>query len=511
MLALLLPLLLLLPLFSHAQDVTVPVVPSNSSSYLPSNNTADQLVLGLPITPAGANDPAIFALTPTAAGLPSRDPNTLSGIGDHLWNTNPQTSNNISIPARAIAYISCDPQNYAGGNIGLSNVVDNAVAANVSAVLFYSIDQNFCVINATLNQAQTAYGRFFTMVNVADANRVLSSISGMLAGNTGAAEIMTQAAYTNVMNAGSNANGIDNAPSTAVAMIILYSITGVITALFLVIIVTGAVRAHRHPERYGPHNVLGRPRQSRAKGLARAMLDTIPIVKFGEKQPPKSGDVELGEGGSSSAAAVREAEEHRHGSSRAQENASQPTEAQQASGTEALASAASKSNDDGNKGDPKADENVSCSICTEDFEKGQDIRVLPCDHKFHPACVDPWLLDVSGTCPLCRVDLRPKEERGSGDNANQQQGNERRGSREGEPLPPPLNESQGRNRRRDTILNFLDRRRMQDSNPEERISALRRWRQATQNRLSRHHPQDTAGEGSAHTDGDNTEHSQEQR
>ena len=68
-------------------------------------------------------------------------------------------------------------------------------------------------------------------------------------------------------------------------MIILYSITGIITALFLGIIITGAVRAHRHPERYGPRRVAGRIRQSRARGIARAMLETIPIVKFGDESP----------------------------------------------------------------------------------------------------------------------------------------------------------------------------------------------------------------------------------
>jgi hypothetical protein len=26
--------------------------------------------------------------------------------------------------------------------------------------------------------------------------------------------------------------------------------------------------------------------------------------------------------------------------------------------------------------------------------------VLPCQHKYHPNCIDPWLLNVSGTCPL---------------------------------------------------------------------------------------------------------------
>ena len=43
---------------------------------------------------------------------------------------------------------------------------------------------------------------------------------------------------------------------------------------------------------------------------------------------------------------------------------------------------------------------VNCSICTEDFVQGEDIRVLPCRHKFHLPCIEPWLLNISGTCPL---------------------------------------------------------------------------------------------------------------
>lgn len=47
--------------------------------------------------------------------------------------------------------------------------------------------------------------------------------------------------------------------------------------------------------------------------------------------------------------------------------------------------------------------NFSCPICTDDFVKGQDLRVLPCNHQFHPDCIDPWLVNVSGTCPLWYV------------------------------------------------------------------------------------------------------------
>jgi hypothetical protein len=219
-------------------------------------------------------------------------------------------------------------------------------------------------------------------------------------------------------------NPLGPSPSTAVAMIILYSITGIITALFLVIIITGAVRAHRHPERYGPRNVLGRPRQSRARGLGRAILDTIPIVKFGEKEPAKPADVELGS--TAEARDVNGANANTEAQTSAVATATQPgmapapthsaTETTQVSTSvpaeehqsgiapaQPVGTAATTGTDNASP-----DEGLGCSICTEDFEKGQDLRVLPCDHKFHPECVDPWLLNVSGTCPLWYATCRPK-------------------------------------------------------------------------------------------------------
>lgn len=44
-----------------------------------------------------------------------------------------------------------------------------------------------------------------------------------------------------------------------------------------------------------------------------------------------------------------------------------------------------------------------CSICTEDFVDGDDIRRLPCNHIFHPRCIDPWLRGFAVTCPLWQV------------------------------------------------------------------------------------------------------------
>jgi hypothetical protein len=81
-------------------------------------------------------------------------------------------------------------------------------------------------------------------------------------------------------------NGEGGPSSTGTAMIILYAITGCVSALFCVVIISGAIRAIRHPERYGPRSGVSQdggpaePGQSRARGLTRAILDTFPVVKF---------------------------------------------------------------------------------------------------------------------------------------------------------------------------------------------------------------------------------------
>ncbi|KAI5284095.1 hypothetical protein KEM52_003078, partial [Ascosphaera acerosa] len=69
------------------------------------------------------------------------------------------------------------------------------------------------------------------------------------------------------------------------ALIVLYTITAIVAFLFLAVITAGAVRAHRNPARYGPRaaGANGRQAQTRTKGLARAMLETLPLVRFGEE------------------------------------------------------------------------------------------------------------------------------------------------------------------------------------------------------------------------------------
>ncbi|RSM12617.1 hypothetical protein CEP52_002305 [Fusarium oligoseptatum] len=151
-------------------------------------------------------------------------------------------------------------------------------------------------------------------------------------------------------------------------VVVVSSIGGSLFGLFVLSTVAGAIRAYRHPERYGPRDEEdGHSSQTRIQGLARAVLDTFPVVQFAHRgaSTTASADLEL-----------------------------QPREARKDSAhrTGAL---------------PAESEPPACTICTEDFSAQEEVRILPCKHEFHTSCIDPWLVQQSTKCPLCRSDFGP--------------------------------------------------------------------------------------------------------
>jgi len=55
---------------------------------------------------------------------------------------------------------------------------------------------------------------------------------------------------------------------------------------------------------------------------------------------------------------------------------------------------------------PSGSSGSTCGVCLVDFVNGDELRLLPCGHRFHRECIDHWLLQSSTVCPVCKTDLR---------------------------------------------------------------------------------------------------------
>ncbi|XP_010692430.1 RING-H2 finger protein ATL51 [Beta vulgaris subsp. vulgaris] len=57
------------------------------------------------------------------------------------------------------------------------------------------------------------------------------------------------------------------------------------------------------------------------------------------------------------------------------------------------------------KREDKLIDGVECSICLNEFNEDENLRLMPnCEHAFHLPCIDTWLKSHSN-CPLCRSSM----------------------------------------------------------------------------------------------------------
>ncbi|RUS14720.1 hypothetical protein BC937DRAFT_93430 [Endogone sp. FLAS-F59071] len=52
----------------------------------------------------------------------------------------------------------------------------------------------------------------------------------------------------------------------------------------------------------------------------------------------------------------------------------------------------------------ETDNEEICVICLDEYEQGERVRKLVCGHEYHCECIDPWLMQVTASCPLCKHD-----------------------------------------------------------------------------------------------------------
>ncbi|WEW59796.1 hypothetical protein PRK78_005276 [Emydomyces testavorans] len=460
-----------------------------------------------------SSDPVLLApLIKSMIAIPPDDTKEFNITGT-LVNVAPANANKVK--DGQIALVSCDRFAYPG-NLNIHDTLKMLISQSptVAATILYSVESSHCTYNADTSLPD--YMNVFTITRAATAQALLRKLGSSSGGTSSVVVQLPSTGFVGMEDVATKNSGAaldkntpnnnnNNTPTTSVAMIILYSVTGVITILFLGVIVTGAIRAHLHPERYGPRDATGHPRQSRAKGIARAMLETLPIVKFGELDEPrarsgtaKRGDLETG--------AQHEGQAEQNGDGQQMEEKTDGITGRKpgqgpGAGQGQIGPASSPRTVTPEEPDRMSADTLGCPICTDDFEKGQDVRLLPCNHKFHPECIDPWLINVSGTCPLCRIDLHPHADDDDDEEAenteeereNNEEARDRFPTNHTGTLPPPLQvdgdynaarerTSGRRGRRRRSLATYLqstiNAMPLNDSSIEERLDAIRRLRTA---------------------------------
>ncbi|KAI9442778.1 hypothetical protein BJY52DRAFT_1194756 [Lactarius psammicola] len=318
--------------------------------------------------------------------------------------------------------------------------------------------QSLASARVILTQLDTVNTSVYGDYNPATLNASQAAINDTLAAGYPTAPgylWATLAAYNataplGINNSGSDTQGTQTgggggtgSSKTTLAMIILYAITGCIAGLFAVVIITGVIRAVRHPERYRAAASSGDGGPGRGGVLTRAILDTFPLIKFGARRAEAETQMEVKDQdleayGNRPTLEMRDIQNEAPATSSAGlENAHAATVEDVDTADDAARPHSRVHDDDPELADvpvpparpragpsdsapravsaadplPESIGRETCPICIVDFDDGDDVRVLPCEgkHVFHQACVDPWLLELSSSCPICRHDFQALE------------------------------------------------------------------------------------------------------
>lgn len=297
----------------------------------------------------------------------------------------------LYIPWPDIALINCDNSDEA------MDLISQTTSQTSDCIILYSSHSSACNISNTNSLYTSQLGFIMTLLSNTVAESILANVNATASGDfTGIVEALTLT--TGIPTAGNTNSG---SPSgSTVAMAILYALTGIVAFLFLFVIISGAIRVHKHPERYGlprpdgpagENNDIQYSNMYRAKGIARAVLDSIPLVTVRVRPSAESSKETL-----CKATELQSIET-------STKMAERPTKGESGTGAKELPPIISAAN-----ATPfiiEGDDDESCPICFDNFQDGQILRILPCKHRFHALCVDPWLLNSSSHCPMCRVDL----------------------------------------------------------------------------------------------------------
>lgn len=474
----------------------VPAVPVNDTSGL---NLTDNSGLSLKWKPDVGS--AGFYSVSVSYQLAADYPTGIIDAGALVHFTEEGAGDNITTSTPWIAMIECRNWTHASDYWDVFTLARDRGA--IAALLYTTIAQS-CLINedylenfekpldvfatksmssAKLIEQQFNYtDTLYWQYNETLLNQSFQVVNDSLASNSVASKTFLIATLVpkvaqgqaSTYPSGITATASANRPSkpnkaTSPGMIALYCIVGVVVLSFISLLLLGAIRAHRYPERYGPNAEFGGrpPPASTAAGIGHAILDTFPVIKFNRtprttrnavaypsygEDGAEDEDVDSSVGSTMHQYKMRDLDSpmevadtkgnligHRIervssstlvGSGRMRSPPSSPTLVKDPEIAAAAAAFAAQrktmiknqmaGREKRRSGEPvptpsspkeraheEDEDEQGCPICLLDFEEGDDVRVLPCQlaHSFHKECIDPWLLEVSSSCPLCRKDF----------------------------------------------------------------------------------------------------------
>lgn len=82
----------------------------------------------------------------------------------------------------------------------------------------------------------------------------------------------------------------------------------------------------------------------------------------------------------------------------------QPARGVDSRAIEGLTAVAAYTAPSGKPAEGEAEEEGKCMICFEEFQTGEQVRSLPCFHRYHRNCIDQWLRR-STNCPICKHEI----------------------------------------------------------------------------------------------------------